>query len=77
MIASQVVTPTIVQVAGGRIGVCVYDNPLVTDNSKASAYVIFADSTWIQEDRNDLTVVPGTGTGPSAFAPVEGTGPGN
>jgi hypothetical protein len=77
MIASQITTPTVVQNTGGRIGVCIYDNPLVTNNANKSAYVIYSDGTYKQEKRNDLTQV-GTATGAAAFtASNEGIGPGN
>jgi hypothetical protein len=51
MIASQILTPTVVSNLGGRIGVAVYDNPSVTDNSNASVYVIFGDDTYVQDSR--------------------------
>ncbi len=80
MIASQILTPTVVSNLGGRIGVAVYDNPSVTDNSNASVYVIFGDDTYVQDSRNNLTVVPNTQTGPAAwayFGAGQSLGPGN
>jgi hypothetical protein len=77
MIASQITTPTPVQNAGGRIGVAVYDNPNVTNNSHASVVIVYADQTWGADSRNNLTQV-GTATGPAAFATIgPGAGPGN
>lgn len=80
-IAAQITTPTVVQNSAGRIGVCIYDNPNVTDTSHKSAYVIYGDSTYRQEKRDNLTAVPNTSTGPAAFSYFQGSnqslGPGN
>lgn len=80
MISSQVTTPTLVQTAGGRTGIVIYDNPNVTNNANPSAYVIYSDQTFSQEARNNLTAVPGAPTGPAAFGAVpgapDGLGPG-
>lgn len=59
---------TLVLYQGGRQGTVVYDNPAVTDDSHASVYVIFADGTYRQSKRVNLTSL---GT-----AWVQGTGPG-
>lgn len=61
--------PVQVTNGAGRTGVCVYDNAAVTDDSHASAYVIYSDNTWDQVPRNTLTTLPDlpeffTGTGP-------------
>lgn len=64
-------TPVQVTNGAGRTGVCVYDNPAVTVDSHASAYVIYSDNTWAQVPRNTLTALPGL---PAFFT---GTGPGN
>jgi hypothetical protein len=74
---TAITTPTTVQVSGGRIGVCLWDNALVTNNNNPSAYVIFADSTWAQVPRANLTVVANTGTGALAFGFFTGTGQGS
>lgn len=59
--------PQRVTVAGGRLGVCVYDNPSVTNDTHDSCIVIYNDSTYSQEARVNLVNVAGgffTGTGP-------------
>jgi hypothetical protein len=50
---------TRVQLSSGRIGVCLYDNPNITDDTLASAYVIFGDDTYVQVPRGTLTSLAG------------------
>jgi len=71
MATSQIAAGSQVQLVSGRIGICLYDNPNVVNNSNQSAYVIFNDSTWQQLRRADLTVLV---AGPNGF--TEGIGPG-
>lgn len=69
--ANSVITgPAVVLNEVGRTGVCVYDNPAVTNNNHKSAYVIYADNTWKQSERINLTIIT-----QGSFLP--GTGPGN
>ena len=58
MATSVISTPAPVQNSDGRKGVCLYDNPAVTDNTRKSAYVIYNDSTWRQETRINLEIFP-------------------
>ena len=80
-IATAILTPTVTQNSAGRIGIAVYDNPNVTNNYNKSVFVLYGDSTWREEKRADLTVVPNTLTGPAAWSYFAGSnqsmGPGN
>jgi hypothetical protein len=79
-VAAQIVTPTAVQLDSGRIGICIYDNPNVTDVTHRSAYVIYADGSYTQERRSQLTPLSGVPTGvPGAWSSAilpDGSGPG-
>jgi hypothetical protein len=76
MSISTVTTPIVVNNLGGRQGVAIYDNSLVTNNTHASVYIIWNDGTWSQDNRNDLTQV-GTLTAAAALDSINGLGPGN
>lgn len=78
-VVAQITTPTVVKVGASRTGIVIYDNPNVTNNAHDSAYVIYADTTFSQEARSNLTTVDGAATGPGAFsdpAAPKGLGPG-
>lgn len=67
--STPITAGTIVQNQFGRQGVCLYDNPAVTDDTHRSAYIIYPDGTYRQVSRGVLTQLGAgwlPGTGPSS-----------
>ena len=55
--------------SAGRVGVVLYDNPAVTNDTHDSAYIAYNDNTYEQAPRGGLTTQSG------GF--LSGIGPGN